>query len=330
MSYTVSPYKPSGDIPIKYRQPDAFDQEDPSRNVSDTLEIVDYIKDSHLRIWYNCQEDGYETHHHSAIEIIYCIENGYTVTAGQKTFNLQEGEILIIPSHMIHRLLAQPKGARFVMLIDPEPLMVYRDYKIVSPLFSQPMYLTARNHSGIYRYVADELQKATDIYFENLPMWEMNVYARLIRVFAAIGKDFFRGSENFEIGENNSHARVNYNKFADLLAMVDEHYPDDISLDEAADFVGFSKFHFSRLFKEYTGTTFYDHLLNRRIQAAEELLNSNMSVTDVCYRTGFHSLTSFSRSFKQITGFSPKEYRRYSEQYDSKRFSTSIIKKDQA
>ena len=107
-------------------------------------------------------------------------------------------------------------------------------------------------------------------------------------------------------------AQVNYDKFASLLSYMDEHYADDFTLDEAADFVGFSKYHFTRLFREYTGTTFLDYLTHKRVQAAQSLLASDLSVTEICFRTGFNNLTSFSRSFKNAVGVSPAPFREQS------------------
>lgn len=103
--------------------------------------------------------------------------------------------------------------------------------------------------------------------------------------------------------------QLNEIRMKDLLQYLDAHYAEDITLDLAAERVGFSKFHFSRLFKEYTGETFYDHLVRVRVLAAQQLLPTKLSITEITFRTGFNSLTSFSRSFRKYTGMSPSEYR---------------------
>ena len=126
--------------------------------------------------------------------------------------------------------------------------------------------------------------------------------------------DYYAQKDSFSPTQS-SHHQVNYDKFASLLSYMDEHYADDFTLDEAADFVGFSKYHFTRLFREYTGTTFLDYLTHKRVQAAQSLLASDLSVTEICFRTGFNNLTSFSRSFKKYTGMSPSDFRALSESY---------------
>ena len=99
------------------------------------------------------------------------------------------------------------------------------------------------------------------------------------------------------------------------MKYLDAHYSEEITLETAADFVGFSKFHFTRLFKVYAGTTFHDVLRRKRILAAQRLLSTGASVTDVAFQTGFTSLASFGRCFKKQTGMTPSEYRAMRESF---------------
>ena len=79
---------------------------------------------------------------------------------------------------------------------------------------------------------------------------------------------------------------------------------------EIAGMTGFSKFHFSRLFKEFTGTSFYKYLNVRRISHAERLLlDPQLNVTDAAVLSGFNSISAFMRMFKIIKGCTPTEFR---------------------
>ena len=63
--------------PAKYRQPVS---EYYGRKVENSVEEVDFIPGTHLRIWYNIQHEGYEMHHHSATEIILCVLSDFPVS----------------------------------------------------------------------------------------------------------------------------------------------------------------------------------------------------------------------------------------------------------
>ena len=81
-------------------------------------------------------------------------------------------------------------------------------------------------------------------------------------------------------------------------------------MEEAANIACFSKFYFTRLFKQYTNQTFYDYLSTKRIKAAEQMLIiPNLPITEISLKAGFSSLSSFNRTFKRLKGCSPSEYR---------------------
>ena len=81
-------------VPLRYQQPDRFLSD---WVLHDTQEDVDYLPQTHLRIWYNNEKGIYNTHHHSAMEVMVCMEEESIVIANGETFRLNEGDILITP-----------------------------------------------------------------------------------------------------------------------------------------------------------------------------------------------------------------------------------------
>ncbi|WP_439484164.1 helix-turn-helix domain-containing protein [Cyclobacterium plantarum] len=71
-----------------------------------------------------------------------------------------------------------------------------------------------------------------------------------------------------------------------------------------------SKFHLLRLYKLYYGQTPKQYLIEKRLEAAKQLLSRGLSITDTCYDIGFESPCSFSTLFKARFGLSPKEYQK--------------------
>lgn len=99
-----------------------------------------------------------------------------------------------------------------------------------------------------------------------------------------------------------------YRRIVQAKMFIDEHYRDDINLTLIADEAFFSKFHFTRLFKTIYGRTPHQYLTSVRIGHAKRLLQTNMSVADVCYEVGFGSVSSFSGLFCRIVGQSPSGF----------------------
>jgi AraC-like DNA-binding protein/NAD(P)H-dependent FMN reductase len=85
----------------------------------------------------------------------------------------------------------------------------------------------------------------------------------------------------------------------------------DLSLDMVARQAYMSRFHFSRVFKRETGVRFIDVLTMLRLsQASALLLETNHSITSICYRVGYNQLSQFERAFRKQFGTSPSAYRR--------------------
>ena len=96
----------------------------------------------------------------------------------------------------------------------------------------------------------------------------------------------------------------------DVCNYINDHCTEDLTLEKVAARAGFSKYHFTRLFKQFTNVSFYRYLNQRRIEYAQRLLvNPQMSVTEASLSSGFGSLSSFIRMFKQVKGCTPSEYR---------------------
>ncbi len=90
---------------------------------------------------------------------------------------------------------------------------------------------------------------------------------------------------------------------------LENHYAEDISLDDIAAQVNISPQYFSKLIKKNTGFNFIDWLSMLRVKKAKELLtNSNLTVKEVCFMVGYKDPNYFSRIFKKRIGITPSEY----------------------
>lgn len=101
----------------------------------------------------------------------------------------------------------------------------------------------------------------------------------------------------------------------DAIAYVQREFREPVSLAEAARRCGLSPAYFSATFHQATGVPFSAYVQNVRLQFARSLLTSSaLSVTDVCYASGFRSFSHFLRSFKAKFGRTPASYRKSSDE----------------
>ena len=91
---------------------------------------------------------------------------------------------------------------------------------------------------------------------------------------------------------------------------INAHYQEEIRLNQLADMVGMTPVSFSRFFKLRTGKNLSDYIIDIRLGfAARLLVDSTMSIAEICYECGFNNLSNFNRIFKKKKECSPKEFR---------------------
>ncbi|MEF2248786.1 response regulator transcription factor [Paenibacillus sp. IITD108] len=92
---------------------------------------------------------------------------------------------------------------------------------------------------------------------------------------------------------------------------LQEHYAEKISLQEVADAVAMSKTYFANLFKQETGITIWNQLVEIRMKHARDLLlNSSLKSYEIAYKVGYENSIHFSRLFKEQYGLNPAEYKK--------------------
>ncbi|HYD87161.1 MAG TPA: helix-turn-helix transcriptional regulator [Vitreimonas sp.] len=89
-------------------------------------------------------------------------------------------------------------------------------------------------------------------------------------------------------------------------AASDEEWP----VERLANVSGVSQAHFARAFKQAFGVPPHRYLLTRRLERAKALLrDTELAIIDIAFQTGWNSLGTFGRVFKDVTGESPSELR---------------------
>lgn len=97
----------------------------------------------------------------------------------------------------------------------------------------------------------------------------------------------------------------------DAINWIEGNLDDEITLHKISHYIGYSEYHTSRKFKEYTGSTLRRYISLRRLSsAAKEIRDHNVRIIDVAIKYGFSSQEAFTKSFKSTFGITPGEYQK--------------------
>ena len=281
------------------RFPDGF------RILQGKQEYITYMEHSSIRVWASDVASHYDQHSHSAIEIILPHRGVSVYHLQNETYSVNAGEILILPSGVPHALTESRDTQRYLVLFEPNPLLSLRDIPSISPLMQQPIYL--HDDSEMHRQVNDLLMQTVNSYFQHEPMWNTQCYSYLLQMYAHLGRYYLLAATPQQYPGRRSIDPAIMNS---AVTYINEHYMDDISLEQVAVFAGFSKYYFSRVFKQFSGMSFLDYLTSKRLNVASEMLvSTGQSIRDIAAASGFGSMATFNRVFRERKYCTPTQYR---------------------
>ncbi len=273
-------------------------------------EVVDFHNNSSVRIWFNREPGGFKAHWHEAMEILMPVEGPYDVVIKDEELRINPGEILIIPSGCIHEYKNPPMGgSRFIFLFDMSFIKGMKGFEGLQPAILSPIHATKSSYPRIFDEAYSLLVQMRNAYFYGSSYSELSVYSLFINLLVLFGENHDTDEKLFSNAKPKKQQQY-VKEFNQLLEYINDNYMQQITLEDAAVNIGFSKYYFSRLFKQYTDYTFCDYLTLRRIRAAKELLNDpEYSIMDIAMNTGFASISTFNRVFKDTEGCTPSAFR---------------------
>ena len=96
----------------------------------------------------------------------------------------------------------------------------------------------------------------------------------------------------------------------EVVKFIHENFSEDIELNGIAERFNINMYHFCHIFKDFTGKTFKEYLNKVRVDKAEQLLiNTDATIGEIAFLSGFNDSNYFSRKFRQLKGKSPREVR---------------------
>lgn len=276
-------------------------------------ETVSYESIQGIRLYHNKEAESYPNHWHTALEIVVPTCNSYTVIVDGTSHTFHEGDIWISAPGTLHQLVAPDDGSRTILLFDYSLICNVKGMDSLLQTIHPFLLISEEEYPELnkkLRYYLDEICKEYD---SPQPFTEASIYSLMIRFFVTLGRVSFDAKERFP-GITSSKQHEYVDKFMKVCNYITEHCTENITVDELASIAGFSKFHFARLFKQFTNVSCYEYLIQKRVAYAEKLLiDPETTITEVAMRSGFNSLSTFNRVFRAAKNCTPSEYKKLSK-----------------
>ena len=233
----------------------------------------------------------YFAHRHREIELILMLKGKSRAIVNGNAYELSAGDALIVFPNHLHQFVSTVEEDYILMLI---PSNIYSDYSE-----------SIEGHRPINPIIENAAQNKTVLTLAEICMESNDKYAYQCRKFL-IGA--ILGMVLKEVKLTPVH--TDKTAMERILDYCENNYRERITLDSMARELFLSKFYISRLFTDELGVSFCSYINSLRIEETVKLLTTtDMSITDICFDTGFSSTRTFNRVFYDRIGVSPKEYR---------------------
>lgn len=279
------------------------------------IEILNGIKETVVykdiegfKLHDNTDYEIYPDHWHTPIEIVMPIKNYYHISCRKEVLTVQEWDILLINSGVIHGMPSTIHGERLILQTDFSLLHNVADLESTLSTIPQVLLLTPSTAPTIHERLKELMLEIYREYYSDSILISASIYSKFIEMMVLIEREYTGKRNSFDTAS--SKRKEHTEKFMTVCNYIHEHYTEDLCLDDIARIAGFSKYHFTRLFKDFTGVSFYKYLNKKRIEHAEKLLaDPDLSITEVALQSGFSSLSAFIRMFRLFKNCTPTEFR---------------------
>ena len=133
---------------------------------------------------------------------------------------------------------------------------------------------------------------------------------KLLEIFELISINHYR-EPVASVGYAANATDTNYHRINTVYEFVNQNFTKTVDLKEVASLIHLSPAAFCRFFKKTTKRTFSEYLKEIRVGHASKLLReSKLSISEICYASGYNNVANFNRQFKQLKFSTPLKYRR--------------------
>jgi len=275
-------------------------------------EIYDFDHVSAFNMSTGYKERSYQAHWHSYGEILLvgpAAPNVYSV--GKNRYELDPGDIVIVWPMEMHAVVDADRDVAMVVQFSNGFINSLFDLRRIMHMFRNLHVIRAKAHPELASKLGRIISGMAEIFFSERDDREIRCCMLLMEFMLTLLE--YRKELMPDIAEEEQQA-YGEDIIRRMMSVTDyiknNLTADDLSQTTMAEMAGISRDYFSRIFKNITGMNYSKWLNTIRLEKATELLSDEgRSLTEVAMLSGFQSIPSFNRVFKEEKGMAPRDYR---------------------
>ncbi len=276
-------------------------------------EIYDFDHVSAFNMSTGFKERSYQAHWHSYGEIllvgpgktnIYCV--------GSNTYELVPDDIVLVWPMEMHSIVDANREDSMVVQFSNAFINSLFDLRRIMHMYRNLHIICVQTHPELASRLKSVICQMKDIFFSERTDKEIRCCMLLMEFMLTLFE--YRKELAPELNDEDQYG-LSDDVMRRMMSVTDyiknNLTADDLSQSAMAEMAGISRDYFSRIFKNITGMNYSKWLNTIRLEKATELLaGEGRSLTEIAMLSGFQSIPSFNRVFREEKGMSPGEYRK--------------------
>lgn len=253
-------------------------------------------------------------HWHEEVEVLYIARGSATVRVEEKTLVVTEGDGLFLNTNVLHSIEKQQDNCIFYSFVFSPQLISGANDSVFETSYVTPVLESANISCVLFSHKtslgqtgADCILTAFEAYEQGDIGYELLIRSKLTQMWYLIVSAYVKNHQTQE--ENNAMKRTKV-----MMTYIHEHYHEPLTLQMIAKSANISSREALRCFQKTIDDSPVSYLLKYRIsQAANALIHTNTSITELCTKCGFDDASYFAKVFKKILKESPRDYRKHKQ-----------------
>lgn len=255
------------------------------------------------------RNSGFQVMHwHEDLQLIYVLEGMIEVQTLETSIRVKAGEGIYINKEVIHHV-KQIEGCHYNSFLFPS---CFLSFYPTSPARSLVESITGNSELQLILFDRREEWHVDvlELLCQLVPLEDNKTELYPYEVLVRICSLWLIMCRNIELPDHKNRS-ILHTRMQKMLRFIEEHYGDDIELEDLARSADISKSECARCFRQSMDTTPYKYLTEYRLsKAAAMLKQSDEPIGNIASAVGFGQMSHFGKCFKEKTGLSPGGYRR--------------------
>ncbi|MCM3629328.1 AraC family transcriptional regulator [Paenibacillus glycanilyticus] len=266
-----------------------------------------------IEAMYNTSQIPTDFHSHLEYEIYYFHSGKCKLLIGDSIYELAPGNLILMNGMTLHYPSIDNRYEYCRTVVHFNPAFASG---LLQPPFLVPLLLPFEKQTNRLISLKPEEQARIEPLLERLCFLRQREDAlshdRLILCFQELLLLIYEFANMPSYGQASPPKSIKHQNVQKLISYIEEHYREDLQLDDVAEYMHLNKHYLVKIFKETTGITLFHYLYQRRINQAKMLftMHPDRSITETAFEVGFKYVSHFSLTFKKFTGQSPDDYRK--------------------